>query len=510
MNFWKKVLTAGTLAGHFVFAGIMFGWGSLQVIFEEEGILNDVCGDMHSCPAQKAKLNLVYTISSTIFMFGAFFSGIVIDIYGPTIVSSAGGACITLSMLMFGLAGKQDEGMYIIAGSLSGIGSSLVYICGFSLGCLVGPESVSIVMTSLNCLFDASACVFLLFYYMYEAGFSRRELFVGLSVFSFVLYGIVAVLWYVHEEELYAIYSVSAADKSSYGAVGMETEIDANGEGNLVIGEGAKEQALGTDTEVGLVEMTDVVVNDPSNSPVSRSPEPLLKNDKKLCEDINSKSVSMVNPRIKSMEFAHNLPLFSLLGRAPFLFILGFGAMNILRANTFFGTIFDLLSELGDNERGYMYTQILFLLLPLSFVFIPVIEFIMVRYGLMGCFRIVLLFGFVYGVVELIPILEIQVISFVFFCLFRAMLFSSLGAYFVNFYGVKSAGRMYGAMSLFASGVNFLQYPAFVLITIYDGGRVFYITLFMLLLTFPSIALVETLLRQSLHRYPFADTLKVP
>ena len=75
----KKVLTGATLAGHFIFAGIMFGWGSLQVIFEEEGILNDVCGEDHSCPNQKAKLNLIYTISSTIFMFGAFFSGIAID-----------------------------------------------------------------------------------------------------------------------------------------------------------------------------------------------------------------------------------------------------------------------------------------------------------------------------------------------------------------------------------------------------------------------------------------------
>ena len=126
----------------------------------------------------------------------------------------------------------------------------------------------------------------------------------------------------------------------------------------------------------------------------------------------------------------------------------------------------------------------------------------------MGCFRLTLIFGFIYGIIELIPILEIQVISFVFFCLFRAILFSSLGAYFVNFYGVKSAGRMYGAMALIASGFNFLQYPAYILVTVYDDGKVFYITLFMVLLTFPSILIVETLLKQAIERYPFADTLK--
>ena len=163
---------------------------------------------------------------------------------------------------------------------------------------------------------------------------------------------------------------------------------------------------------------------------------------------------------------------------------------------------------MGDDEHGYLYTQILFLLLPLSFLFIPVIDYIMVRYGLMGCFRLTLIFGFIYGIIELIPILEIQVISFVFFCLFRAILFSSLGAYFVNFYGVKSAGRMYGAMALIASGFNFLQYPAYILVTVYDDGKVFYITLFMVLLTFPSILIVETLLKQAIERYPFADTLK--
>ena len=511
----RHLLVGLTLAGHFLYAGIIFGWGSLQIIYEEEGILNDVCGVEHSCSAQKTRLTFVYTVGSSVFIFMALFSGVVADFYGPAKTAMVGGALISLSMLLFGIAGKQQEAMYVMAAVCSGMGSSLVYMCGFPLGCLVEPESMSMVMTSLNCLFDASASVFLLVYYLYKGGVGISEIFIGASILAFVIYESVAVLWFMSEDELY----------NKTKNLDQNTELARNSNDGV--------EVSGLDVEVEMV----IKESNPSpsatpepeslpQSPVNQSSQSLIavqstsrKDDTLGLEEgmgNNNGGYSPVSEqglettdRTKSKAYAHNLSLRSLVFRTPFLFVLVFASLNITRVNAYFGTIFDVLTALGDGDHGYLYTQLFFIIVPLSFLFIPVIGYAMSTYGLVNSFHVVNLLSAVTFGVSLIPSLELQIVSFVCFSIYRGYLFSCLGAYFVKFYGIQSAGRMFGMMSFLSSSVSFLLYPAYLLVTIYDNGSVFYIQLAMLLLAIPCYFAIELILRGAYERYPFADTTVV-
>lgn len=65
----KELLAGLVLAGHCLFAGIMFGWASLQLILEEEEVMRSGCDpDEVECASQNAKFNLVYTVTTTLFM----------------------------------------------------------------------------------------------------------------------------------------------------------------------------------------------------------------------------------------------------------------------------------------------------------------------------------------------------------------------------------------------------------------------------------------------------------
>lgn len=82
----KSILVAVTLTCTALFSGALFGWATLQLIFEEDGVFSDGCenvADDELCDAQQNKFSLMYNISSTLMAFGSFFWGSFVDKMGP-------------------------------------------------------------------------------------------------------------------------------------------------------------------------------------------------------------------------------------------------------------------------------------------------------------------------------------------------------------------------------------------------------------------------------------------
>lgn len=82
----KAALVTVTLICTALFSGALFGWATLQLIFEQDGVFSNGCEDTAEseiCESQQTKFALMYNVSSTVMAFGAFFWGSFVDKMGP-------------------------------------------------------------------------------------------------------------------------------------------------------------------------------------------------------------------------------------------------------------------------------------------------------------------------------------------------------------------------------------------------------------------------------------------
>jgi MFS transporter, LAT3 family, solute carrier family 43, member 3 len=80
----KLYLIILALACTTLYSGIIFGWAPLQLILEEDGVYSSDCEKEEECTSQQKRFSLLYTLATSVFMFGGFISGICVDYYGPT------------------------------------------------------------------------------------------------------------------------------------------------------------------------------------------------------------------------------------------------------------------------------------------------------------------------------------------------------------------------------------------------------------------------------------------
>jgi MFS transporter, LAT3 family, solute carrier family 43, member 3 len=378
-------------------------------------------------------------------------------------------------MLLLGLAEPDQGSLFMISGFCIGAGGSLTMLNSFPLSFVVENEYIPLIMTSVNCLFDASAVMFLVCYLVYNHfKASRAEIFVTLAVIAAVLYALLSLAWYHCEPELVQQKRLlaSSEDESSAEEVPRAegVELTSTRDRDVSVVSGKSSELLGDCEVAGTLS--------PVGSGKAPSPSPA--------------------PPVDRTYFT---PWTSQLLSTKFIFITLFASICILRSNAYFGVVKESLTRLGDEDTGYLYTQLFVACLPLGFLFIPVINYSLVTHGFMTTFRIISVLGVLYGGFVLVPSLESQVVTFLSFTAFRAFLFSVISTYFARMFGPINAGRLYGSMSIAASAFNFLQYPAFLLL----GSTMFYYNLILLLLAIPAIVLVERMLQPIITLNPDAD-----
>ena len=371
---------------------------------------------------------------------------------------------MSVGMLILGIAEPQQGSLFIISGLFLGAGGSLTLLNSFPLGFIVDTELIPLILTSVNCLFDASAVTFLLCYLVYHhLRATRAQIFITLAVIAAISYSFLALMWRRYEPDLqrHKLLVTSPPDQDLDGGLELSPVETTSGTDLQLMGSDLPpSECLRTHTEETLATPFD---------------------------------------KAYSTQWTSQLP------SRKFLFITAFASICILRANSYFGIVKEVLVRLGDDETGHLYTQLFVASLPLGFLFIPLINYFLVTYGFLITFRVIYVLGMLYGGFVLVPDLESQVVTFVAFTAFRAFLYSVIATYFARMFGPVNAGRLYGSMSVVASGVNFLQYPAFLLL----GSSMFYYNLGLLVLALPAAILVERILAPILVQHPEADVKQV-
>lgn len=483
----KTCLIAISLIGVTLFSGVIFGWATIRLIFEDDGVFSKGCHASSDdiCEEQQRKFSLVYNVASTVMAFASFFSGLFVDKMGPVWASVASGACVGAGLLMFGTAGDEELGEFIFSSTLTAIGGSLILLNSFTLGYVLDQKHMPLVLSAVNCLFDASGVTFLAVYLIYtHLKVSRKDIFLGMSIIAMVLLVTQAVLWWLIEPELI----------KKKEAVFRETE--NSGKDNPLVPESGRklsdsdEGQEETETEEGATEMTaisSIPQEDPdaNTTPLGDSSPKDSTSRRSLTKKMSSRTV---------LEKHSTYWLKELQSRA-FIFIVIFGSMQFFRVNTMFGIILDILKYLGDEDTGYLYTQIFVAVMPLGFLCVPVIDYNLKRFGLVNTFYTIIFWGCAYGACVMIPVLEVQVLTFIFFTIFRAYLFSVMAYYSVHRFGPINSGRIYGLAISMAGTLNFINYPMMLVVVKYWDGDFFYYNLIQFLFCIPLVASVHYLLK---------------
>jgi MFS transporter, LAT3 family, solute carrier family 43, member 3 len=483
-----------------LFSGILFGWAPFQLIMIEEGLYEcshqgsgngndensngDNRTDDDGCLSQQANLTMLFTIATSTFLISSLFIGIFVDHYGPTRTVILNGIVVSLSLFLIAISPVEEEYLFVLVALLLGFGGGLTLTGAFPIAFVVDPSHMPILMSAINCFFDASAVIFLFCYLIYvHLEISRLVLFIVFGFIAVVLYVLLSILWYFTEPEF-------NRKKKATAALGQLELASSNPtEPTTVISSHSPPTELPTVTGATSEPLTEVVV----------------------AEGASTASTSATITGIPSITTIHSQHWFKNFPTRLFYFLSMYGAIQIFRFNYYFGSVLDLLEDLGDDKYNYLYTQIFIAMLPLGFLCLPLIDWIFKIYGFIGAFHVLNLLSIGYNVIVLIPILPLQVLTFLFFVTGRALLFSLIGTYVAHMFGPLNSGKMYGSFSWVAVLANVFQYPLFILVTRSSPGYegLTYLNIFTLCLCLPMVWLCYHDLKIILNSYTGSDILVV-
>jgi hypothetical protein len=121
------------------------------------------------------------------------------------------------------------------------------------------------------------------------------------------------------------------------------------------------------------------------------------------------------------------------------------------------------------------------LALPLGCLAVPLIGALLER-SLTHGFILCNITALVYGIFTVVPIVQLQFITFVFFSVHRISLFSCMYSAVTELFGFKNFGRVLGLVLFVSAIVSLLQYPLALIVARLCNGSFLYVDLTVLVL----------------------------
>ncbi|KAM5142403.1 large neutral amino acids transporter small subunit 3 isoform 2-T2 [Mantella aurantiaca] len=195
------------------FSAVLFGWGSLLIMLQQEGFYSHLCTESNSttdnstsikkagespefpqpwptCTAQEEMLNLGFTIGSFLLSATTLPLGILMDRYGPRPLRLVGSFCFALSCALMALAGYDHSVLapvIFLALSLNGFGGICLTFTSLTLPNMFG-NLRSTMMSLMIGSYASSAITFPALKLLYEAGISFVGIMLGWSALACLIF----------------------------------------------------------------------------------------------------------------------------------------------------------------------------------------------------------------------------------------------------------------------------------------------------------------------------------
>uniref|UniRef100_A0A3Q2Y5E8 Solute carrier family 43 member 3b n=1 Tax=Hippocampus comes TaxID=109280 RepID=A0A3Q2Y5E8_HIPCM len=165
------------------FAGIIFGWPSLEFLLKSQGFFGSFCvnaTNSDDCRGQDEQFSLVFTIASFMNNFLTFLNGVIFDRFGTLVARLFGLYSVLPHFCLFSSALSM---MLYPALSFIAVGGMMLLLTNMQAANLFGAHR-STIITVYNGAFDSSSGVFLIVKLMYQEGIPLKASFLFLAAGS--------------------------------------------------------------------------------------------------------------------------------------------------------------------------------------------------------------------------------------------------------------------------------------------------------------------------------------
>jgi hypothetical protein len=408
-------LVAVSLVNVLLFAGIIFGWAPMLLWLKSEGQYDELCLDgASSCEAQELQFALIFSAGTFLVNGISLPSGIFLDYCGPRVMIGVAALLEIPGLILFGLADSKTFDVFLPAFCCIAVGGQMTLFSAFPTAFAIEGRQAG-VFASISCLFDASSIMFQLLYLTSQhmaqgpASTTRRDIFLFFAGVAAVMYFAAIMTWTRYlaqqnddEGEAASVEELEAPPAGPLPTVASGVQLESDAYGSL-------------------------------NAP--------------------PKSAAAAVPLTER-------PLLQQLRTFQFVFVLVFATCGVFRANLYIGVNSILLQDLGDGLHGNFYTTLFGYFLPAGFLFIPVIERSIERFGLVGSMHFTNGLAVAVYALAMVASLQVQAGNFLVFAAYRAYLYAVMAAYIGQVFGLLTLGRITGCVFTASSIVNILQEPA--------------------------------------------------
>ncbi|OQS00259.1 hypothetical protein THRCLA_06087, partial [Thraustotheca clavata] len=140
-----------------------------------------------------------------------------------------------------------------------------------------------------------------------------------------------------------------------------------------------------------------------------------------------------------------------------FRYLFLFASLHNLQSSFYFGRVNQTLTNYMDTTQ--VYTKVFGWILPVGFVFIPVINILVNRFGLPCSMLTSTVLSIVYQGTSMIPLLQLQILKFIIFVVFRAIFYANIASCGAKTFGYANLGTILGAIYTSAAVIALLEIP---------------------------------------------------
>ncbi|XP_071944939.1 uncharacterized protein [Antedon mediterranea] len=482
-NIKKKAILISSLVECFLLGGPAYGWPSLVFVLRDRGYFSDLCvnndqatynGNNSSsdqnidvgyptCAEQDARLQLVFIIGIFGHNSGALIFGFIYDKFGTRIARLISSTLILLACLIFAFSGPSTSNLTFIALHLLATGSSNLIITNTQVGNIFGNfRSTVIGLTTGAC--GSSAVIMVFIQIAYNAGISMMASFsilAGITVFFTI--NTVLLPKYKFPWPL-----PSDLEKRKPGNYGGTSNVNEN--------ELSEFNASGSDPATTSNNNTLWVdVEYKTRLSCLSSPMFLLFSMWfSIIQLIHLFYLGTVNPRLQQLTGDSTDTISTYSGIYTVLY------STILVFSFFCGIVVDrnktkMLSNVNNNDVNNQSHRT-------RSHFDDLRDFI-------PAFVITNLVTASFSVCSMIPILKLQILTFILQVMGRTFLYAIIAAFLALAFPAKYFGSVYGICAMIAACISLLQYPLLTMVQNVFADNFLYIDLFLVLLNVCSLSL---------------------
>lgn len=458
----RIALVLTVFASDLLLTGLVFGWAPLLLMLQDEQQYGELCTDDaalidsddtsntgFACVEQENQLNLMFAVASVTMNAASLPIGIFLDYAGPMKAITLAAIVELTGLFLMAYADSQTFDVFLPAYTMLAFGGSMTMMASFPASFVIMQYQTAI-LAGISCFFDGSSVVFLILYTLQSAfDTTRQQLFIGLAMLAGVIYLLLIVFWYLNEG------SINLNSDTSDSASVTEEDLQ---ETNALLNPETHVEAPNADYGATL--------HDPF---------------------MDDTTIQKLQLELDALQLV-DVPMRKQLMSIEFAFIVVFAMIQVLRATFYIGTTNKLLENYGDGDDGYIYTKVFSIILPLGFLFVPAIDYIVEDKGLALSLLVTNGLGVAYNVLSLVPNLPVQCFAFFLFTGFRAFLYAVMSAFTAKTFGLKNLGTLMGIIFSIGSVVSLLEYPAVLISNEYLEGDltvVYSVSLFLCIALIP-------------------------